>query len=84
MCFEWTVHGWSVVYRRLDVWPFPRTSTFGTRDKLRSLFDRFAPDRSPKESATFEQLLKLGRGMVELELTDAQLAALKEVPEGPM
>lgn len=84
MCFEWRASRWEVVYRELNVWPFPRTNRFYAPTKLRDLYDRFGVFRSTVDREQFEFCLQTGRGMVELELTPEQFERLKEPQEEPM
>lgn len=48
------------------------------------MFARFGVDRMQEDFAAFEFGLSTGRGMVELEVTPAQFAVLKEQKDEPM
>lgn len=84
MCFEWRAGRWQVVYRELNVWPFPRTNRFSSPNRLRDIYDRFGVTGNTVDREMFEFGLQVGRGMVELELTPEQYAKLKEEPESGM
>lgn len=78
LCFEWRAGVWQVVYRELNVWPFPRTSRFLDPAKIWELYNRFGVNR---DDSALQHGLAMGRGMVELELSPEQFAVLKEPRE---
>ena len=84
MCFEWRAGRWEVVYRELNVWPFPRTDRFAQPGTIRDIYNRFGAFQQQVDREQFEFCLQTGRGMIELELTPEQYAVLKEENEGSM
>lgn len=62
---------WTVVYREVTMRPLPRASRFRSPDKLRKMFSRFAPRQLSEDCKVSEYGLQNGRGMVELDLTEA-------------
>jgi hypothetical protein len=70
--------GWYCQFLEADLkTPLPRTLTFATADKVRELIERAGGLRSSTEDRqAFEYALTIGRGGVNLELTEEQYAKL--------
>jgi hypothetical protein len=71
-------HSWHCQFLEADLkTPLPRKLTFATADKVRELVERAGGLRTTENRQAFEYALTIGRGGINLALTDDQYKRLK-------
>lgn len=71
-------HGWYCQFLEPDLkTSLPRKFTFASPDKVRELAERGGGLKKTEDRQAFEYALTIGRGGVDLMLTEEQYAALK-------
>lgn len=70
--------GWYCQFLEADLkTPLPRKLTFASADKVRELAERGGGLKKTEDRQAFEYALTIGRGGVDLMLTEEQYATLK-------